>query len=474
MKNIFSIKNDLYPLLALAIPLALTGLARSSIFFFETLFLAHVSQEVLAAGALVSWFFSTIAVILYGILRSINILVAHKVGAKNHPEISVIARDGLLLAILLAVPAAILFWNMSPLFLLFGQSSSVVLLAKSYLHALAWGLPANLIMIACLEVIMGLGHARVILAFSIFTVSLSILFSYLLIFGKFGLPILGVAGAGWGMTISYWITFIFLIIYILSKKIYRDYFKNIFNLNKPKYLSELFQVGTPMGAMFSVEVAFFFVLTLLMGSLGSQIQAANQIALQYLGTLMAIIFSIAHAITVRMGHLLGAKEIHRAEKTSYAGIFIAATLMCVVAIVYWFFPTMLISLDFDVHNPKNFEIVRYVEQILMVSAIFQIFEATRIVLFGALRGLKDTRFTLLTSIIGFWCIALPIGYLLATRLHFGGIAYWWGMVISAVFTIILLQQRLKQKINGHFVSTINAHPHAEKMYHSDFQKTGDL
>jgi MATE family multidrug resistance protein len=447
MKNIFSLKNDLYPLLTLAIPLALTGLAQSSVFFFETLFLAHVSQEVLAAGALVSWFFSTIAVILYGILRSINILIAHKVGANDHNGISLIARDGLLLAILLAVPAFILFWNMSPIFLLFGQSAAVVLLAKSYLHALVWGLPANFIMIACLEVIIGLGHARVILAFSILTVSLSILGSYILIFGKFGLPALGIAGAGWGMTISYWITVTAVVIYIISKKTYRNYFQQVFKLTKPKFLLELLQVGTPMGAMYCVEVAFFFTMTLLMGSLGSQLQAANQIAFQYLGVLMSIIFSIAQAITVRMGHLLGAKDVPSAEKASYLGIAIAASLMCIVAIFYWFFPTILISLDFDINDPKNFEIVHYIEKFFVVSAIFQIVEATRIAFFGALRGLKDTKFTLLTSIMSFWCIALPIGYLLATYAKFGGIGYWWGMVMGAAFSVALLSWRFKSKIN---------------------------
>jgi MATE family multidrug resistance protein len=90
--------------------------------------------------------------------------------------------------------------------------------------------------------------------------------------------------------------------------------------------------------MYCVEVAFFFTMTLLMGSLGSQLQAANQIAFQYLGVLMSIIFSIAQAITVRMGHLLGAKDIPSAERASYVGIAIAASLMCIVAIFYWFFP----------------------------------------------------------------------------------------------------------------------------------------
>jgi MATE family multidrug resistance protein len=78
MKNIFSLKNDINPLLRLAIPLALTGLVQSSTFFFETLFLAHVSQEAVAAGALVSWFYGIMAVILFGTLSSINILIAHK------------------------------------------------------------------------------------------------------------------------------------------------------------------------------------------------------------------------------------------------------------------------------------------------------------------------------------------------------------------------------------------------------------
>jgi MATE family multidrug resistance protein len=82
----------------------------------------------------------------------------------------------------------------------------------------------------------------------------------------------------------------------------------------------------------------------------------------------------------------------------------------------------------------------------VISAIFQIVEATRIAFFGALRGLKDTKFTLLTSAMSFWCIALPIGYLLATYAQIGGIGYWWGMVMGAAFSVVLLSWRFKSKI----------------------------
>lgn len=441
-----TIKNDLSPLLKLVVPLATTGIMQASVFFFETAFLAHVSQTVLAAGALVSWLFGTLVTVVYGTLSSINILISHQYGANDHDGISQVVRDGLLLAVLMVIPLFLLFWNIPPVFLLLGQNPAIVSLATSYLHAMAWGILPNVIIIALLEFLMGLGHARTIMVFSSLSVSLTIFWSYTLIFGKFGLPALGIAGAGWGMTISYWVTVLVLVTYILSKENYNRYFYNLLPLRKPIFLWELLHVGLPMGAMLCIEVGFFFALTLVMGSISPLLLAANQVTLQYMGTLMAIIFSIAQAVTVRMGHFLGAKKISLAERTGYAGVFVSAIFMGIIAIIYWFFPSILISIDFNVHHPDNAGIIHDIEKLLVISALFQIFEAMRISLFGALRALKDTRFTLFTSILSFWCIALPIGYILATRYHFGGAGLWWGMVMGASFSVVLLSMRFKEKI----------------------------
>jgi multidrug resistance protein, MATE family len=441
-----ALKNNLYPLLKLILPLALTGLLQSGVWFFETIFLAHVNPEALAAGSLVSWAFGTVVVILFGTLSSINILVAHKFGAQDEAGILLVVRDGFWLAILLAFPTMLLFWNMSSLFSLVGQSPAVVLLAKTYLHAMAWGILPNVIMIALLEILMGLGCARLILVFSLLSVSLTILFSFALIFGKFGLPMLGIAGAGWGLTISNWITVLFMGVGVLTSRHYKCYFGYLLKPIKPSYLIELLHIGFPIGLMYCVEVAFFLALTLIMGAFGSLVIAANQIALQYLGTLMAVIFSTAQAITVRMGHLLGAGDKVAAEQSAYIGIFFSMLFMMLVAICYWCFPTPLISLDFDTNNSRNSEIVHFATQFLMVSALFQVFEAIRISLFGALRALKDTRFTFFISLLSFWGIALPVGYFMATRLHFGGVGLWWGMVAGASFSVLLLLMRFKLKI----------------------------
>lgn len=441
-----SIKNDFSPLLKLAIPLVITGVIQSSVGFFETIFLAHLGDQALAAGALVAWLFFTLIVLLFGTFNSINILVAHKYGANDHQGISLVLRDGLILAVLLVIPTFFLLWNMAPIFLLFGQKPELVTLAKLYLHGIAWGLLPRFILIVLFEFIIGLGHTRVSMIFTMISIPLYIFFSYVLIFGKFGFPELAIAGAGWGMTIGDWITTSALCIYVVYSKKYRNYIRSIFTFSKAAYLWEILQLGVPMGLMFSIEVGFFFAMTLLMGLIGIQSLAANQVTMQYLGPLMGIIFCIAQAITVRMGHQLGAKQIASAERASYAGISLAIFFMIIVAFFYWVIPEMLISIDFNVHDPNNIETVQIAKQFLFIAAFFQILESIRISLFGALRGLKDTRFTLLASIISFWCIALPVGYVLSISLNMGGKSFWWGMVIGVSCSVALLYLRFKHKI----------------------------
>jgi MATE family multidrug resistance protein len=443
------LKSTIYLLLKLAAPLVLTGVLQSATFFFDTIFLAHLGADKLAAGALVGWLFCTFIVILLGTLSSISILVARQHGAQNTREIALITRDGLWLSLLITIPACLLFSNIPQLFLFIGHSQTIVQLATSYLDALIWGLLPYFMTVSLLEVILGLGHMRLILIFCVLSISLSIFFSFSLIFGKFGLPALGIAGAGWGMTISSWITAISLFTHILRKETYRRYLHYIFIPTQQSYIIELVQIGVPLGLMYCVEVAFFFVLSLIIGSFGSALLAANQIVLQYLSLFMSMIFSIGRAITVRIGYLLGANNIAAAEHTGYVGIGISIVLMIIVAIGYLFFPTALISIDLNIHSLNNRNIVNYAIQFFTVSALFQLIEAARISLFSALRGLKDTRFTLFISIISFWGIALPIGYFLAHYLHFEAIGLWWGMIVSALFSVLVLYRRFKFKVQNY-------------------------
>jgi multidrug resistance protein, MATE family len=446
------IKKDLIPLLTLAIPMVITSLVQSSLYFFETIFLSRLGEHALAAGALVSWLFAALIVIIFGTFGSINILIAHKHGANDKAGIALVLRDGFLLAILFAIPTFILVWNISSVFLVLKQSAELVTLATLYLHALAWGLFPKFILIVLFEFVVGLGHSRTIMIVTMLTIPLYILFSYTLIFGKFGLPALGIAGAGWGMTCADWIISIILSIALMMSKTYKPYLISIFSLKKPCYLSELVKLGLPMGAMYSIEVAFFLAAALIMGTIGIAALAANQVTMQYSGLLMGVIFSIAQAVTVRMGHQFGAKLYDDVKRTAITGVFISTSLMAMVAIIYWIIPQWLIAVDFDLQNPNNAKTIQIAIRFFYIAAFFQIFECIRISLFGALRALKDTRFTLLTSIICFWGIALPIGYLLAFNFNLSGNGIWCGMVIGAAISVIMLRWRFKHKMHRYLLN----------------------
>ena len=438
--------REMVALLKLSIPLIITGFIESSVGFFSTLFLAHLGERELAAGAMVTWIFVTMMVVLWGALTSVSVLVSQKHGAKDVKGVTYAVRDGLLLATLFVIPATLLLWFTPTLLLHMGQDPANVALTESYMRGLVWGIFPDFTGLVLMQFLIGLGHTRSNLMFSLMWVPLNIFCNYVLMFGKLGLPVLGMVGIGWGTTIAYWISTLLLFFYLLWDKNYRVYFKGIFAWYKPRYLLELWQIGLPMGAMYCIEISFFMVLTLVAGKLGEHVLAANQIALQYMGVISVFTFAMAQAITVRIGHVLGQNDFSKAVYAAYLGIILGTFLMFLAALTYIFAPDFLISIDLNLADPKNAEVIRCIKEFFIFIAIFQILEATRFGFFGALRGFKDTRFTMLTSLVTFWGIDFPLGYFLAFYCNWGSTSFWWAMLLGECVGILLLFARFRYRV----------------------------
>jgi len=165
--------------------------------------------------------------------------------------------------------------------------------------------------------------------------------------------------------------------------------------------------------------------------------------MQYMTALTGVVFSIAQAITVRTGHLLGERNRDSAKRTAWLGVAISAMFMIIVALFYIMTPQLLISVDLDITNPANKQLIWIIKQLFLAAAAFQIMEAIRIALFGALRGYKDTRFSLYISILGFWVIALPAGYLFTFVYQFNASGLWWGMTLGVSISAVLMFWRFK-------------------------------
>jgi len=438
-------KNEIKPLIKLSIPLILAGLIEAASPFFATIFIADLGPADLAAGALVRGLFFTLMVVMWGALTAISVLVSQKHGENDTRGVSQILRDGSILALILTPPAFIILWFIAPVFSFLGQNQAVIMLAQSYLHALAWGIYPDFMALVIMQFLIGLGHTRTNIIFTLFWMPVAILSNYALIYGAWGLPKLGLAGIGWGLTFSYWSTTILFAAYLFLSKVYRPYFIMALSPSNKRYLKELLQIGLPLGTMYAFEIGFFFILTVLMGLIGIVQLAATQIVMQFLNIFVTVVFSTAQAVTIRMGHKMGEGNFTAANDTNKAGMFLCVSFMTLVSIIYLLFPNLLIGIDLNLADPKNAEIIHYTKQFLAICALFQLFEAARIALLGSLRALKDTRYTLLSSLIGFWLVPFPLGYSLA-KLGLGGAGLWWGMAIGAACNAWLLYRRYLVKI----------------------------
>jgi MATE family multidrug resistance protein len=427
----------------------LSEIVDASFNFTATLFSAHLGVQELAAGGLVTTLFITIMIFMWGILVAISTLISQRHGAKDDAGIARVLHDGLILASLFSIPGMLLVWNMAPILLFFGQNQVTIHIAEHYLHALTWAVLPDFWAVVLLQFVIGLGKTRLALLFNAVKVPVTLIVSYLFMFGKFNLPKLGIAGLGWGITSGMWFASLLLLSYTLVNKQLRHYLLMRSTATR-HYFGEILRTGLPIAGMFCIEIGFFTVSALIMGRISSLVLAANQIVTQFTGFFTVVIsFCYSQAVGIRIGHSLGEKDLTNGKTIAKAGILVALSLMLIVALCYWIIPERLIAIDLDPRNASNRIIIDYAVQFMLVAGFVQLFEAARLVLFGALRGLGETHYSMMTSLIIFWLIAFPLGYFLTFVVKLGGVGMWLGMAVGTFVGAILLARRLNKTLSRH-------------------------
>ena len=311
-----------------------------------------------------------------------------------------------------------------------------------------WTVPSLVYLLITEQFLGGVGKAKVVVVISIITVPLEIIIIYALMFGKFGLPHLGIAALGIGFAASYFITSLGLTCYICMIKDYKKFhiYRYIYQLDLSR-LKELMRIGLPLGFAEVIEVSAFAMLTVWMGHFGTTMLAAHQIVMQFLGFIVTLIFAMAQALTVRIGHLVGSEEYQQLKLTTFVGFGSSFILILLIVIGFSCFHLSLLSIDIDVHDPNNAVLIRDTLSLLSIVAFWIIVENFRIVAQGALRGLKDNVALLLITVLNFWVIGLPVAYIASHKMHFGGPGLWWGLFIGIFVGAILMIYRLSQQLS---------------------------
>jgi MATE family multidrug resistance protein len=439
-----SIKSEIKNTFSIGLPLIASQMVYALSGFIGTAMVSRLGQNALAASVLVSLIWFSLSVLFFGILNASSVLVAHQYGARNEKAISEIMGQSYILGFIICIVLGIILACV-PLLLRYCDQPPVVLeLANQYVHAMIWQIPGLITLIVGEQFLAAIGRAKIVLRISSMVVPIEIPLIYIFIFGKFGMPACGVAGIGYGFAITYTISAIGLVLYLMLGKQYQKYkiFDSINKINL-HYLKELIRIGLPMGLMHAIEVGAFAVATLLMAHFGTTMLAAHQITLQYLGFSITLVFAMSQAVTIRVGHAVGQQDLLGIKYASYTGVFINFGCVAIIALAFTFIPNFFFRLDVDIHNPNNSLLIQNAASMLSIGGLLLIFDNFRIIGFGALRGLKDTRFPMYASFISFWLIGLTTSLILAFKFHLQGQGIWWGLTIGIGFGAILVSIRLR-------------------------------
>jgi MATE family multidrug resistance protein len=436
----------------LAVPLVAAQLAQAMTTFVDTVMMGWLGSSIIAAGGLGSVTFTFCLLVGTSIVSAVSPLVAEAHGATKIERIGQIVRQGLWLALLLGFPVSILIWHADKLLLLLGQDANTVALTTAYLRAIAWGFVPGLGFAVLRSFVSALSQPRSIMVTVMLGTLLNIIGNYVLMFGKFGFPELGLAGIGYSSAFSFWSMFVGMAIYILSQSRFQTYQlipqrRSHGNQDNHHIFEEIIKVGLPIGGLIAVEAGLFTVVTFLIGQLGTTALATHQIALQTIALFFQIALGISLATTVRVGQFLGQKNAAGMRLAGYVGMALGGFSLGMVGLLFWLLPNSITALFLDIQNPDNAHVVALVAQLLRVAAIFQIVDGIQVTAAGALRGLQDTRVPLLIGIVAYWCVGLPSGYLLGLRLGYGAIGLWWGLAVGLAIAATILTWRFSQLVN---------------------------
>jgi multidrug resistance protein, MATE family len=433
---------ELNACLVLALPLAGAQLAQSATAFIDTVMMGWLGSQTLAAGGLGATLFNNLLTVGSGILTAVSPLVAEAFGASKPQQISRIVQQGLWLAAVLTVPVVLLISQSSHVLSLLGQEPGTAALATVYLKAIAWGYLPGYGFAVLRNYVSGLSKPRPVTAIIVFGTLFNAIANYIFMFGKLGLPALGLAGIGYASALSLWGMFIALALYVSWQQPFRAHaiFPALLRVGW-QGMGELLRVGIPIGTFAIVESGLFAVTTILIGQMGSELLAAHQIALQTVAITFMVPLGTSFATTIRVGQLYGQGEFQRARFAGYVGIGLGGVFMGLMALVMWVMPEPIVSLYLDLSDPINQPVVSLAKQLLGVAAMFQLADGIQVCAVGALRGFKDTYIPMLIGIAAYWGVGLTSGYVLSRTLGLGAVGLWWGLALGLAVASLVLTWR---------------------------------
>jgi len=446
-----SIRQQIRPVLTLALPLILAELGWMAMGIVDTIMVGHMANPALAisAAALGQVLYNTIAFGIAGILLGLDTYLSQSHGAGRFDEANRWLLHGLILAAGLALTLILIILCAPILMLRLPIDHAVLTGSVAFLGALNYGTPALFLYFTLRRYLQAFNHVRPIAVALVTANLINVVGNWLLIYGHtFGplrIPALGVTGAGLATSFSRCYLALFMVIALWRIERRHHYgLRSMARHFEPRRLRRLAFLGAPAGGQIFVEISIFGMVTFLIGIMGRLPLAGHEIALNCASFTFMVPFAISAAAAVRVGQAIGRKAPGEAASAGWAAILLGAGVMACFSAVLLLFPHA-IAASFTTDQ----DVIAATIPLLFVAAIFQFFDGLQITATGSLRGAGNTHAGLVVQIVGYWIIGLPIGYLFGFRLHYGAVGLWLGLcsgLIVAGTTLTLIWRHTTKKL----------------------------
>lgn len=425
-------------LLKLGLPILLGQLAQMSMGFVDTVIAGRAGAVEMAGVAVGGAFWVPLLLFGQGMVSCIGPLVAQGVGAGQDKSLNRFWRQGFWLVFVVNLFLLVLL-SISSHFILDFEAiePALALVASNYIDYIKWGMPAFLLFFVCRFFLEGKGQTRPAMIAGFIGLACNIPLNYIFVFGYFGMPVLGGAGCGLASAVVCWIM-LGVMLYFLKR-----YSPRTMGIVKPniKLIKRMSRIGFPGALALLLEVSSFALISLFISPLGSVIVAGHQVAMNMGSLVFMCPLSLGIATSIRIGTCLGAQKYHEAK-------LIRKTAMIMSTIVGVGLFILLFVLRGPIAHLYSIDaaVISLATYILMYAAFYQIPDCIQSVALFTLRGYNDTKAVFIFSIISYWGISIPVGYLLCFTdtivPQMGVIGFWIGLILGLTAASVLLNLRI--------------------------------
>ncbi|MBR5820788.1 MAG: MATE family efflux transporter [Alistipes sp.] len=432
--------------LALSIPVVLTQLGQMLTQLADTMMVGQYGGEDPLPLAAVSFGSSMAFLILIGcigVTLGLTPLIGERYVRGEHKECSSLLNNAIIFYTLLGLVVGIAQYAAAPLLYHLGQPDEVVAGAIPYYRMLAYSIPFMLFFFGFKSFLEGAGNTKTVMIITLITNLLNVGFNYLLIFGHWGLPAMGAAGAGLATTLSRIASAVMIISYFLYHTKYREYLRG-FRLRLPQWtrVHQLLRIGLPIAGQMFLESSAFVGTAVMIGWLGTVALSANQVAITLGNCAFMVILSIGSAATIRISHCYGERNHEELRLAAHASYHL---------VLVWSLCASLFFILLRRHIPHLFtdneEVINLTANMMVFVALYQLWDGMQNISVGILRGLQDVKIIMPIAFVAYWLINMPSGYLLGITAGMGPSGFFLSYSFGLGAAALLLMARIRRNIH---------------------------